>query len=255
MSQEIISDIKSNIGIITIQTENGLNTITRKMLTEIANTAVAMDMNDEVKVLIIRGTEKAFSVGIDVNEFAKDINPNILENMYADCEKFADIKKPIIAAVSGYALGIGCELALACDIVFAAENACFGHPDLSLGTIPGFGATQRLTNIIGKPKTMEILLTGRAINAPEAERIGIVSRIIPLRYLFDEALKTANNIAILPDSAVNTSKELVKTAVSNTNLEEGLEIEKQVFKSSIASDEFRQNLLKIIVDLITSTSL
>lgn len=151
----------------------------------------------------------------------------------------------MIAAVSGYALGIGFEMALACDIVFASESACFGHPDLSLGTVPGFGATQRLPNTVGKSKTMEMILTGRAMNAREAERAGIVSRIIPLRYLFDEAFNTAERIAALPDLAVNTSKELIKTAVSNTNLEEGLEIEKQVYKSSIASDEFRQNLANL----------
>lgn len=245
MSQEISSEIRKNIGIITIKTADGLNTLNRQMLADIAEAATSMDMNDEVKVLVIRGTEKAFSSGIDINEFVADVTPDILEDMYENFEKFADIKKPIIAAVSGYALGIGCEMALASDIVLSSESACFGHPDLSLGTVPGFGATQRLTNAIGKSKTMEMILTGRAINALEAEKCGIVSRIIPLRYLFKEAVKTAERIALLPDLAVNTSKELIKTAVSNTNLEEGLEIEKQVFKSSIASDEFRQNLLNM----------
>ena len=245
MSHEISSEIRKNIGIITIKTADGLNTLNRQMLADIAEAATSMDMNDEVKVLVIRGTEKAFSSGIDINEFVADVTPDILEDMYENFEKFADIKKPIIAAVSGYALGIGCEMALASDIVLSSESACFGHPDLSLGTVPGFGATQRLTNAIGKSKTMEMILTGRAINALEAEKCGIVSRIIPLRYLFKEAVKTAERIALLPDLAVNTSKELIKTAVSNTNLEEGLEIEKQVFKSSIASDEFRQNLLNM----------
>lgn len=245
MSQEISSEIRKNIGIITIKTADGLNTLNRQMLADIAEAATSMDMNDEVKVLVIRGTEKAFSSGIDINEFVADVTPDILEDMYENFEKFADIKKPIIAAVSGYALGIGCEMALASDIVLSSESACFGHADLSLGTVPGFGATQRLTNAIGKSKTMEMILTGRAINALEAEKCGIVSRIIPLRYLFKEAVKTAERIALLPDLAVNTSKELIKTAVSNTNLEEGLEIEKQVFKSSIASDEFRQNLLNM----------
>ena len=237
MSQEIISEIKNHTGIITLKTEDGLNAVNRRMLAEIAEAATTMDMNDEVKAIIIRGGEKAFSVGVDVNEFVADVNPSVLEEMYENFEK--------IAAVSGYALGIGFEMALACDIVFASESACFGHPDLSLGTVPGFGATQRLPNTVGKSKTMEMILTGRAMNAREAERAGIVSRIIPLRYLFDEAFNTAERIAALPDLAVNTSKELIKTAVSNTNLEEGLEIEKQVYKSSIASDEFRQNLANL----------
>ncbi len=245
MSQEIISEIKNNTGIITLNSDDGLNAISRRMLADIAEAATAMDMNDEIKAIVIRGGEKAFSTGTDINEFISDINPSVLEEMYENFEKIADIKKPFIAAVSGYALGIGFEIALACDIVFASESACFGHPDLSLGTVPGFGATQRLPNVIGKSKTMEMILTGRALNAREAERAGIVSRIIPLRYLFDEAISTAERIATLPDLAVNTSKELIKTAVSNTNLEEGLEIEKQVYKSSITSDEFRQNLANL----------
>ena len=160
MSQEVITEIKNNIGIITISTADGLNAITRELLAEIANAATSMDMNDGVKTIILRGTDKAFSTGLDVNEFIADINPAMLEEMYENFEKIADIKKPLIAAVSGYALGIGCEMALACDIIFASESACFGHPDLSLGTVPGFGATQRLPNAIGKAKTMEMILTG-----------------------------------------------------------------------------------------------
>lgn len=132
MSQEIISEIKNHTGIITLKTEDGLNAVNRRMLAEIAEAATAMDMNDEVKAIIIRGGEKAFSAGVDVNEFVADVNPSVLEEMYENFEKIADVKKPVIAAVSGYALGIGFEMALACDIVFASESACFGHPDLSL---------------------------------------------------------------------------------------------------------------------------
>lgn len=245
MSQNIKTEIKNQIGTIILTSADGMNTISRQTLTEIATVATDMDMNDEIRAIVIRGSEKAFSTGIDVNEFVSDLNASVLEEMYENFAKFADVKKPVIAAVSGYALGIGCELALAADIVFASENACFGHPDLSLGTIPGFGATQRLPYIIGKAKTMEMILTGRAMNAREAEKCGVVSRIIPLRYLFDEAYKTAEKIAALSDLAVNTSKELVKTALNNTNLEEGLEIEKQVYKSSVESDEFRQNLINM----------
>ena len=197
MSQEIISEIKNHTGIITLKTEDGLNAVNRRMLAEIAEAATAMDMNDEVKAIIIRGGEKAFSAGVDVNEFVADVNPSVLEEMYENFEKIADVKKPVIAAVSGYALGIGFEMALACDIVFASESACFGHPDLSLGTVPGFGATQRLPNTVGKSKTMEMILTGRAMNAREAERAGIVSRIIPLRYLFDEAFNKMDSERII----------------------------------------------------------
>lgn len=245
MSQEVNTEIRNQIGIITLGSADGLNTINRRILAELAAAATSLDMSDNVKVIVLRGNDKAFSTGFDINDFLSDTSPEALDEMYENFEKIADIKKPVIAAVSGYALGIGCEMVLACDIVFASESACFGHPDLSLGTVPGFGATQRLPNAIGKAKTMEMILTGRAMNAREAERCGIVSRIIPLRYLFAETMNTAARIAALPDLAVNTSKELIKTAVSNTNLEEGLEIEKQVYKSSISSDEFRQNLTEM----------
>lgn len=245
MSQEVNTEIRNQIGIITLGSADGLNTINRRILAELAAAATFLDMSDNVKVIVLRGNDKAFSTGFDINDFLSDTSPEALDEMYENFEKIADIKKPVIAAVSGYALGIGCEMVLACDIVFASESACFGHPDLSLGTVPGFGATQRLPNAVGKAKTMEMILTGRAMNAREAERCGIVSRIIPLRYLFAETMNTAARIAALPDLAVNTSKELIKTAVSNTNLEEGLEIEKQVYKSSISSDEFRQNLTEM----------
>ncbi len=245
MSQEVNIEIKKQTGIITLNTADGLNAINRKILSELAEAAVSLDMNNAVKVIIIRGNDKAFSSGLDVNDFLADTGSDAIDEMYENFEKIADVKKTVIAAVSGYALGIGCELVLACDIVLASESACFGHPDLSLGIVPGFGATQRMPYAVGKAKTMEMILTGRAMNAHEAERCGIVSRIIPLRYLLDEACNTAERIAAMPDLAVNTSKELIKTAVSNTNLEEGLEIEKQVYKSSISSDEFRQNLTEM----------
>ena len=125
------------------------------------------------------------------------------------------------------------------------ESACFGHPDLSLGTIPGFGATQRLTGAVGKAKTMEMILTGRAMNVREGGTLRHGERIIPLRYLFDEALNTAERIAALPDLAINTSKDLIKTAVSNTDLEEGLEIENKFTRTQSESDEFRQNLVNM----------
>ena len=242
MNKYITSEIKNHTAVITLVSDDGLNVINREALGELAETAQMMDMNDSVQAIVIQGSDKAFSTGIDVNEFVQSISSQTTEEMYENFDKIADLKKPVIAAVNGYALGIGCEIALACDIILASESACFGHPDLSLGTVPGFGATQRLVAAVGKAKAMEMILTGRAMNAREAERCGMISRIVPVRYLRDEALKTAQRISDLPDLAINTSKELIKTAVSNTNLEEGLEIEKQVYKNSIESEEFRNNL-------------
>lgn len=243
-NQNIIIEKRNQIGIITIDCNDGMNILSQQTLGDLADRAVELDMTDTVKAIVIRGTEKVFSTGIDVNEFAANVGKNreLPDEMYADFEKIADLKKPVIAAVSGYALGIGCELALAADIILASENACFGLPDLSLGTIPGFGATQRLPQAVGKAKAMEMILSGRGMNAPEAERIGLISRIVPLRYLFKEAAKCAERIAAMPDLATNTSKELIKTAVGNTALAEGLEIEKQVYKSALESEEFKQKL-------------
>lgn len=245
MNQEIINEIKNQIGIITLNSDEGFNTLNRQKLAILAETAVSLDMNDNIKVIIIRGSDKAFSTGLEINDFVSDTSEAVLGEMYKNFKKIADIKKPVIAVISGYALGIGFELALACDIIFASENACFGHPDLSLGIVPGFGATQRMPYAIGKAKTMEMILTGRAMNAKEAERCGIISRIIPLQYLFSEALNTAQKIAALPDLAVNTAKELVKTAIVNTNLEESLEIERQVYKNFVSTNEFQQKLINL----------
>jgi len=243
-NKNIAIEKRNQVGIITIDSGNGLNMLSIQNLSDLAEASVELDMDDTIKAIVIRGTEKVFSAGIDVNEFANAVsrNSNLTDDLYENFEKIADIKKPVIAAVSGYALGLGCELALAADIVLAAENATFGLPDLSLGTVPGFGATQRLPKAIGKAKAMEMVLTGRGMNAPEAERIGLISRIVPLRYLFDEATKCAERIASMPKLSVSASKELIKTAVGNTTLEEGLEIEKQVYKNALESQEFKQKL-------------
>ena len=235
---------KNQIGIITINCGDGLNILNRENLAALAAGAAELDMDDTVKAIVIRGSEKVFSGGLDVNELAESLENNngLADDMYDDFAKITDLKKPLIAAVSGFALGLGLEIVLAADIVFAADNACFGMPDLSLGLIPGFGSTQRLPRAVGKAKAMEMILTGRGMNAPEAERIGLISRIIPLQYLFDEAEKCAAKIAAMPDLATNTSKELIKTAIANTDLAEGLEIEKQVYKSALESDELKQML-------------
>ena len=155
--------------------------------------------------------------------------------------RFAAVKKPIIAAVSGYALGIGCELALACDIILAADNARFGQPELSLGTIPAFGATQRLTRALGKAKAMEMILSARALTAEEAFVSGLISRIVPLHDLFEDAAKTAARIATQPLGALKAAKEAV-LAAQNTPLEEGIAFERKAAQCCLAADEFRESL-------------
>ena len=237
---------KGSVGLLTMTSANSLNQINAHSLDSLAANIEQLDRDDEVKVIVIRGAEKAFSSGINASEFVKTVNPDMLEQMNNNFSRIADTKKPVIAEVSGYAVGIGFELALACDMIFCADNAWFALPDLSLGTVPGFGATQRLPNAVGKAKAMEMILSGRAMGAAEADRVGLISRIIPLMYLHDETMKAADIIASMPEMAVNTSKELIKTAIGNTGLEEGLEIEKQIYKNALESDDYRINLQKML---------
>lgn len=234
------------IGLVTLTSKDNLNRIDAPSLDNLATEINRLDLSDDVKVIVLRGSEKAFSAGLNATEFVKTINSAILEDMADNFSKISDIKKPLIAEISGYAIGIGFELALACDMIFCADNAWFALPDLCLGTVPGFGATQRLPKAIGKAKAMEMILSGRAMGAKEADRVGLVSRTIPLMYLHDQTMKAAEKIASMPDLATNTSKELIKTSVGNSDLEEGLEIEKQVYKSALESDEFRINLENMI---------
>ena len=237
---------QNGIGLVTLSSDNDLNFIDADVLKNLSAKMVQLDNDDKVRVIVLRGSEKAFSSGINATEFVKNANAKMLENMIGDFDKIADIKKPVVSEVSGYAIGIGMELALVGDIILCSDNAWFATPDLSLGTVPGFGATQRLTRAVGKAKAMEMILSGRAMGAAEADKIGLVSRIVPLMYLHDETMKEAEIIASMPEMATNTSKELVRTAVGNTDLEEGLDIEKQVYKSALDSDEYKNNLEKML---------
>lgn len=237
---------QNGIGLVTLSSDNDLNFIDADVLKNLSAKMVQLDNDDKVRVIVLRGSEKAFSSGINATEFVKNANAKMLENMIGDFDKIADIKKPLVSEVCGYAIGIGMELALAGDIILCSDNAWFAAPDLSLGTVPGFGATQRLTRAVGKAKAMEMILSGRAMGAAEADKIGLVSRIVPLMYLHDETMKEAEIIASMPEMATNTSKELVRTAVGNTDLEEGLDIEKQVYKSALDSDEYKNNLEKML---------
>lgn len=237
---------KGQIGLVTMTSNNGLNYINAEALARLTTAIVKLDADEAVRVIVLRGAEKAFSSGINATEFVKNVNISMLEEMLNNFDKIAGAKKPLIAEVSGYAVGIGFELVLACDMVFCAENSWFAVPDLSLGTVPGFGTTQRLTKAVGKAKAMEMILSGRAMGAKEADRIGVVSRTIPLMYLHDETMKEAEIIASMPEIASITSKELIKTAIGNTDLEEGLDIEKQVYKNALESDEYKLNFEKML---------
>ena len=239
----ITVETRENLGIITLNRPQALNAVNAEMLKELALAAEAFDNNDAVRVLIVKGDGKTFAAGIDIKEVLSRADSKFLgidekQNCF---RRFAAVKKPIIAAVSGYALGIGCELALACDIILAADNARFGQPELSLGTIPAFGATQRLTRALGKAKAMEMILSGRALTAEEAFVSGLISRIVPLPDLFEDAAKTAARIATQPLGALKAAKEAV-LAAQNTPLEEGIAFERKAAQCCLAADEFRESL-------------
>lgn len=239
----ITVETRENLGIITLNRPQALNAVNAEMLKELALAAEAFDNNDAVRVLIVKGDGKTFAAGIDIKEVLSRADSKFLgiDEMQNCFRRFAAVKKPIIAAVSGYALGIGCELALACDIILAADNARFGQPELSLGTIPAFGATQRLTRALGKAKAMEMILSGRALTAEEAFISGLISRIVPLPDLFEDAAKTAARIATQPLGALKAAKEAV-LAAQNTPLEEGIAFERKAAQCCLAADEFRESL-------------
>lgn len=239
----ITVETRENLGIITLNRPQALNAVNAEMLKELALAAEAFDNNDAVRVLIVKGDGKTFAAGIDIKEVLGRADSKFLgiDEMQNCFRRFAAVKKPIIAAVSGYALGIGCELALACDIILAADNTRFGQPELSLGTIPAFGATQRLTRALGKAKAMEMILSGRALTAEEAFVSGLISRIVPLPDLFEDAAKTAVRIAAQPLGALKAAKEAV-LAAQNTPLEEGIAFERKAAQCCLAADEFRESL-------------
>lgn len=234
---------KGAVGIVSIANNDGLNILNRSALHALAKAMADLEAKDEINAIMIQGSNKAFSIGVDTDELANDANPDGVDDMWEDFEQISGAKKPTIAIVSGFAIGLGFEIAMACDIILSSDNAIFSIPDLSMGVIPGFGATQRLIAAVGKSKAMEMILSCRSMSAREAERVGLISRIIPLAYLKEEAFKVAEKIAEHPSLPVITAKELIKTAAAYTVLAEGLEIEKQVFKSSIENGEFRQHLV------------
>ena len=245
--ENIICETRDKIGIITFNRPKALNAIDAALLRETAARLKAFDEDPEIRVIILKGDDKTFVAGIDIRDMVSKINSPYLglDDMQKDMKSIADTRKPVIAAVSGYALGIGCELALSCDIILAADNARFGQPEISLGVIPGFGSTQRLCKTIGKSKTMEMILTGRALNAEEAVACGIASRIVALPDLFEECIKTANRIAALPKYAVELAKDAIKQSF-NSSLESGIAYENKNCKICLGAKGFKESLDRFI---------
>ncbi len=245
--ENILTDVKGAVGIITLHRPNALNAFCKALMDELTHAVQMFEADDNIGCMIITGSEKAFAAGADIKEMQdKNFADVIRENFItANWEEVTRTRKPVIAAVAGYALGGGCELAMMCDFILAADNAKFGQPEINLGVIPGAGGTQRLTRFIGKSKAMEMCLTGRMMDVEEAERCGLVSRIVPLDQLMDEALCVAEKIAEKSMPALMVVKESVNRAYETT-LDEGVRFERRSFHALFATEDQKEGMAAFV---------
>jgi enoyl-CoA hydratase len=235
-------DTRGKVGLITLNRPKALNALNRQVLDELLVAMAAFETNAGVGAIVLTGSEKAFAAGADIKEMqTKSYVDVYLDDMFAGWEGLTRIRKPIIAAVAGYALGGGCELAMMCDFIIAADNAKFGQPEITLGVMPGMGGSQRLTRFVGKSKAMDMCLTGRMMDAAEAERSGLVSRVVAAGDLIEETLKIAGKIADLSGLAVMMNKEAVNRAYETT-LAEGLRFERRLFHSMFALEDQKEGM-------------
>jgi len=225
------------VGVVTLNRPQALNALSYGLVKDLSLAMQELDQDPEVRAIVVTGGEKVFAAGADIKEMAErgPFDERIQERL-AYRDKINKITKPVIAAVSGFALGGGCELAMSCDIIIAAENARFGQPEVNLGIIPGSGGTQRLTHVLGKHRAMELVLTGDMLSAIDAERLGLVNRVVPAELVLEEAKNIAKKIAAKPALAIKAAKEAVLKA-ANAPLDEGLEFERKSFYLLFASED------------------
>lgn len=235
--ENILVETRGNVGLITLDRPKVLNALSSELFVDVSAALDAYEEDDKIGCIVITGSEKAFAAGADIKEMSElDYAEAYKQDFITPWDRVARNRKPIVAAVAGYALGGGCELAMMCDFILAADTAKFGQPEITLGTMPGAGGTQRLTRLVGKSKAMEMCLTGRMMDAQEAERVGLVSRIIPADDLMEETLKVAQKIADLSTPIVMLTKESVNRAYETTQ-QEGLRFERRLFQSTFAFDD------------------
>ena len=236
--KNIVADIHGNVALITLNRPKALNALSTPLTIELGDALGGFDRDDNIGAIVITGNDKAFAAGADIKEMAdKSFVDCYMSNFITETwECVTQIRKPVVAAVAGFALGGGCELAMMCDFIIAASTAKFGQPEINLGIIPGAGGTQRLTRFIGKSKAMDMCLTGRMMDAEEAERAGLVSRVVPPESLNDEALKIAQSIADKSRPSTMMVKEAVNRAYETT-LSEGIRYERRLFYSLFATED------------------
>jgi enoyl-CoA hydratase len=240
--QNILVETKARVGIIRLNRPEALNALNSALNEELARAVAAFDLDPGVGCIVITGSEKAFAAGADIKEMAGLSTVDaLLRDFAGSWDAVSRARKPTIAAVAGFALGGGCELAMQCDFIIAADTAKFGQPEITLGIIPGIGGTQRLPRAIGKAKAMELILTGRRIDAAEAERAGLVARVVPAAELMNEAMKVAETIAAMALPAVIAAKEAVNRA-NESALAEGLRFERRMFHALFSTHDQKEGM-------------
>lgn len=240
--QTLLLERRERVALITLNRPQALNALNAELISELNAALGELEADPGIGCVVLTGSPKAFAAGADIKQMAALSYPQVyLDDFFADADRIATRRKPLIAAVAGYALGGGCELALMCDFIIAADNARFGQPEVNLGVLPGIGGTQRLTRAIGKAKAMDLCLTGRQMDAEEAERSGLVSRIVPVDKLIDEALEAARQIAEKSLPATMMIKESVNRAFETT-LAEGIRFERRVFHAVFATQDQKEGM-------------
>ncbi|MDH4549912.1 MULTISPECIES: enoyl-CoA hydratase [Pseudomonas] len=240
--ETLLLETHGRVGLITLNRPAVLNALSSQTIAEINLALDELEHNPAIGCMVITGSSKAFAAGADIKEMADFAAPQVfLDDFFSAADRIAARRKPLIAAVAGYALGGGCEVALMCDFIYAAENARFGLPEITLGVIPGIGGTQRLSRAVGKAKAMEMCMTGRQMNAAEAEQTGLVARTFPVETLLEETLKTANKIAELSLPAVMMLKESLNRAFESS-LSEGVRFERRMFHSTFANQDQKEGM-------------
>jgi enoyl-CoA hydratase len=245
--ENILVEMRGSVGLVTLNRPGALNALNKPLMDELAQLLDEWETSNDVRCVVITGSAKAFAAGADIKEMAtKSYMDAYMQDLFTtNWERVTRFRKPVIAAVAGYALGGGCELAMMCDMILCADNAKFGQPEIKLGVMPGVGGTQRLTRFVGKSKAMEMCLTGRMMDAAEAERSGLVSRVVPLDNLVDEALKVAAQIAEMSLPVLMMTKETINRAYE-TSLSEGVRFERRLFHSMFAIEDKREGMAAFI---------
>jgi len=244
--EAIVTETYRRVGVIRLNRPKTLNALNATLKNELLAAAERFDADPNVGCIVITGSDKAFAAGADIKEMANKTYIDVFaEDFAADYERLTRVRKPIVAAVAGFALGGGCELAMMCDVIIAADTAKFGQPEIKLGVIPGMGGTQRLIRAVGKAKAMDLILTGRMMDAVEAERSGLVARVVSASVLMEEAMKIAETIASLSLPSLLAAKEAINRALE-TSLSEGLRFERRVFHGLFATHDQKEGMAAFV---------